>query len=73
MDFGLIALCLTVAHIVLAYIAPKTKTKGDDTALAVVKKAQEMLPAAKAVADAAKPTSTPRAEVEGFGRARDHR
>ncbi len=57
MDFGLIALVLTVAHIVLSYIAPKTKTTADDKALKVVDKAQEFLPAAKAMADATKPAT----------------
>jgi hypothetical protein len=54
MDFGLIALVLTVAHIILTYVAPKTKNTYDDKARDAVGKAQEMLPAAKAVVDATK-------------------
>lgn len=75
MDFGLIALILTVAHIALDYIAPKTKTKADDKALSVVKKAQELMPIAQSMAGSDKPKAeaTPTTQVVGFGAARDHR
>lgn len=72
MDFGLIALVLVVAKTILDYVAPRTKTKADDKARDAVGKAQEFLPAAKAVVDATKP-ATPAKEVTGFGMARDHR
>ena len=72
MDFGLIALVLVLAKTVLDYVAPRTKTKVDDKARDAVGKAQELLPAAKAISDAAKP-ATPAKEVTGFGMARDHR
>jgi hypothetical protein len=74
MDFGLIALCLTVAHIVLSYVAPKTKTTADDKALKAVDAAKGLLPGVSQVSDALnakKPSAS--AEVKGFGMARDHR
>lgn len=70
MDFGLIALLLTVAHITLSYIAPKTKSKWDDRALTAVKAAQTVMPAVKPDAQKPAPASAP---VAGFGVARDHR
>jgi hypothetical protein len=55
LDFGLIALVLVIAREVLTYVAPRTKTKGDDKALAGVKKAQELLPAIIPAATATAP------------------
>jgi hypothetical protein len=69
MDFGLIALALTVAHIVLSYVAPRTKTKYDDYARDAVGVAKTALPNAKTPSPAA-PVAK---QVEGFGMARDHR
>ena len=74
MDFGLIALVLVIAKTALDYIAPRTKNKVDDKARDAVGKAQELLPAAKAVIDATQKAPAPAAkQVEGFGMARDHR
>jgi hypothetical protein len=72
MDFGLIALILVVAKTVLDYVAPRTKNKTDDKVRDGVAKAQEFLPAAKALADATK-TKAQATQVTGFGTARDHR
>lgn len=55
MDFGLIALILVVGAKVLDYVAPKTKTKVDDTIRDVVHKVIPLLPAAKERAREAAP------------------
>jgi hypothetical protein len=73
MDFGLIALILVLAKTALDYIAPRTKTKADDKARDAVGRAQEFLPAAKALAGVAAKPATPTKEVTGFGMGRDHR
>lgn len=83
MDFGLIALILVVGAKVLDYVAPKTKTKVDDTARDLIHKVLPLLPAAKEarakaeepvmgkLAPPALPAATKPADL-GF-KVRDHR
>lgn len=71
-----IALGLVIIKYALDYIAPRTKTKWDDRAEAVMDELPlPSLPeAAKAAADKAMGPADPVSKpVEGFGTARDHR
>jgi hypothetical protein len=79
MDFGLIAMILVAAKIVLDYVAPRTKNKVDDKAKQIVDKANEVAPLVKplfqAAPDAAalaKAADNPPVPVAGF-KVRDHR